>query len=128
MMGAAHLLNVEKILLFARCFLQIDIMQAQTYDLYPLKLIQLCLLSKFRQGQYLSSAHAAQWSKDMYNVSLQMDGHGVTSQTNCETVDLSHGLKHGKLALRDVKKQTIDITPCAGWLCFVGCLFALLLI
>lgn len=105
-LGAAHLLNVEKLQLFARCFSQIDIMQAQSYNLYPVKFLQVCLLSEFRQGQYFSLSHAAQWSRDMYDKSLLIDGIGIKSEANSETIDLPH--------IRNIEEQRCGVTSVAG--------------
>jgi hypothetical protein len=70
---AAHLLNVEKLHIFARSFLQLAQMQTRSYKFSSVKLLQIVLLSEFSKGQYLSSSQAAQWSKDMYEKSLRIE-------------------------------------------------------
>jgi hypothetical protein len=122
MLGATHLLNIGKLQLFARSFLQICKMQTQTYDLYSLMLVQVCLLSEFRQGQYMSSSHAAQWSKDMYDKSMQMEGHAVLSKKICEDEDSTHITKDGKVTLQG---HASDVIPHAGFFFLVLIIFVL---
>jgi hypothetical protein len=120
MVGAAHLLNIEKLQLFARCFLQIGKMQSQIYNLRSLRLVQICLLSEFRLGQHLSSTNAAQWSKDVYDKSLQMEGHGVSSKTtHANNGDSFHILKEDDRSTMQQQGQTSVTVPAAGILLFI---------
>mmetsp|Transcript_2806 Transcript_2806/g.4247 ORF Transcript_2806/g.4247 Transcript_2806/m.4247 type:complete len:652 (+) Transcript_2806:1-1956(+) len=78
---APHLLNMDKKRLFSRCLLQIGRIQRMQYSFHPLRLVQTVLSREFRQGQHLSSAKSAEWSRNMYNLSLQLEGRdGVTMQ------------------------------------------------
>ena len=82
MLGASHLFNIEKFQLFARCFVRIGKMQSGNYDLCSLKLVQISLLSEFSRGQYLTSSDSTQWSKNMYNKSLEMENDGAHPANN----------------------------------------------
>jgi hypothetical protein len=83
MLGAAHLLNIEKLQLFSRCLLQISKMQAQSYGLCAVPLVQLCLLAEFRKGQYLNSSIAMSWSKKMFDKSIEIESLAARSEITC---------------------------------------------
>lgn len=62
----------------------------------------------------MSSTAAAQWSKNMYSKSLQMEGHSASSQTISKVVDLSQSTENDNKSTL-LKRQQIrgDLAPIA---------------
>lgn len=74
--NAPHLFNMEKKRLCARALLQLRRVQRVHYTFHTLPLIQLVLTREFAKGRRLSSAQSTEWSRRMYNMSLQLEGNG----------------------------------------------------
>lgn len=74
MQGGAHLLNIRKISLVARCASNIEVLQSRSYNLRDVRIVQLCLLKEFYKGKHLSALNSTQWAKYMYEKSLLLEG------------------------------------------------------
>jgi hypothetical protein len=70
---APHLLNMEKKRLFARCLSQLRRLHGMKYDLHPIALIQTIFLRESQKVKHLSAQESSEWSRRMYQLSLNLD-------------------------------------------------------
>jgi hypothetical protein len=65
---------MEKKRLSARALLQMRRVQRLQYSFQPVPLLQLVLSREFSMGQRLAAAEATEWSRNMYALSLRLEG------------------------------------------------------
>lgn len=73
LLDAPHLLNLEKKRLFARCLSQLRRLSGMRYQLHSILLIQSILHREFHKGMHLSSQSTSEWSRKMFQLSLELD-------------------------------------------------------
>jgi hypothetical protein len=117
--NAAHLLNVEKLQLFSRCILRVGKIQEESYNFCSVQLIQICLLSEFRSGQYLSSSEAVMWSKTMFTRSLHVESDTRDDgNTRYQPVKVMSSTNNLQLAVHS-QKNIIGATVCDNRSCLL---------